>query len=159
MSLYRQRYPSLVPRSPARLARRSIALSAVEGPSQPPLVSHTLPEYFTSEILGKHGSRPALVARSEKPRPYGGPLSPNMGISRHLAWDFGEFNATIQALARGLLNLGVKKGDRVGVVMGNSRCGCWQSVKVARVCAQAIVQCVRIVAMGMCEHRCHPRYS
>ena len=28
----------------------------------------------------------------------------------------------VLALSRGLLSLGVKKGDRVGVVMGNNRC-------------------------------------
>ncbi|KZT10257.1 acyl-CoA synthetase [Laetiporus sulphureus 93-53] len=103
-----------------RLARRSIALSAVEGPKYPPLVPHTLPEYFAQEILGKHSSRPALICRQERPRPYGGPISSNMGVARHLAWDFEEFNRYIQALARGLLDLGVKKGDRVGVVMGNN---------------------------------------
>lgn len=103
------------------LARRTITLSAVEGATQPPLVSQTLPAYFATEILDKHGARPALIARRETPRPHGGPRSPNSGVSRHLAWDFEEFDRHIQALARGLLDLGVKKGDRVGVVMGNNR--------------------------------------
>lgn len=45
-----------------------------------------------------------------------------MGVSRHLAWDYVELDGHVQALARGLLDLGVKKGDRVGVLMGNNRC-------------------------------------
>ncbi|OSX63486.1 hypothetical protein POSPLADRAFT_1180411 [Postia placenta MAD-698-R-SB12] len=114
------RRPCLTQSSALWRSRRSIALSAVQGPSHPPLVSQTLPAYFAQEVLAKHGSRPALVARSESPRPHGGPRSRNMERTHHLAWDYEEFNDNIQALARGLLNLGVKKGDRVGVVMGNN---------------------------------------
>ncbi|KZT70470.1 acetyl-CoA synthetase-like protein [Daedalea quercina L-15889] len=43
-----------------------------------------------------------------------------MLVESNLAWDFDEFNVHIQALARGLLDMGVQKGDRVGVVMGNN---------------------------------------
>ena len=39
-----------------------------------------------------------------------------------MRWNFGEFDRHIGALARGLVGLGVKKGDRVGVIMGNNRC-------------------------------------
>lgn len=52
----------------------------------------------------------------------GGPPSRLIGDARYLRWDFAEFDRHIQALARGLLGLGVKKGDRVGVIMGNNRC-------------------------------------
>lgn len=44
-----------------------------------------------------------------------------MRVDSHLAWDFGEFDSHIRALARGLLSMGVRKGDRVGVIMGNNR--------------------------------------
>ncbi|KAI5834010.1 acetyl-CoA synthetase-like protein [Schizophyllum commune Tattone D] len=43
-----------------------------------------------------------------------------MGLSTHLAWDFEEFDRHIKALARGLLELGVKPGERVAVIMGNN---------------------------------------
>ncbi|RPD78859.1 acyl-CoA synthetase [Lentinus tigrinus ALCF2SS1-7] len=97
-----------------------LTLSEVAGPKHPPLITKTLPAYFRDDILGAHANRPALIARKERARPYGGPLGHNLGDAPHLAWDFGEFDRHIQALARGLLDLGVKKGDRVGVIMGNN---------------------------------------
>lgn len=104
------------------LQTRSLGLSVVEGPREPPLERRTLSVYFQDEILGKHAERPALVCRQEPPRAHGGPPSPNLGRHTHLAWDFGEFDRHIRALARGLVALGVQRGDRVGVVMGNTRC-------------------------------------
>ncbi|KAG6899203.1 hypothetical protein C0993_012331 [Termitomyces sp. T159_Od127] len=43
-----------------------------------------------------------------------------MDVTTHLAWDFAEFGRHIDCLTFGLLGLGVRKGDRVGVVMGNN---------------------------------------
>ncbi|KAI5885509.1 acetyl-CoA synthetase-like protein [Schizophyllum commune H4-8] len=99
---------------------RHLQLSAVEGPLEPPLDYRTLPIYFQQEILAKHSTRPALVCRQERPRAHAGPPSPNLGVSAHLAWDFEEFDRHIKALARGLLELGVKPGERVAVIMGNN---------------------------------------
>lgn len=114
------------PRRPLQ-TRPSFALSSVEGPKDPPLERRTLSVYFRDEILAKHAKRSALVCRQERPRPHGGPPSLNMGVGTHLAWDFEEFDRHIHALARGLVSLGVKKGDRVAVVMGNNRCALhWQ---------------------------------
>lgn len=101
---------------------RLLTTSYVEGPLEPPLSSKTLPQYFNTEILEPHSSRPALIARQEAPRIHGGPPSHNLGVTTHLAWDFAEFDRHINALARGLLGMGVQKGDRVGVIMGNNRC-------------------------------------
>lgn len=102
--------------------RGLLTLSHVQGPTQPPLIDDTLTAYFENELLTKYASRPALICKKERPRPHGGPTSRNLGRSDNLAWDFEEFHGHIQALARGLVALGVKKGDRVGVVMGNNRC-------------------------------------
>ncbi len=108
-----------------RLWRRSLAVSAVQGPVHPPLDNRTLSDYFVQEVLQKHNTRPALICRSEKPRAHGGPPSKNLGVSSHLAWDFEEFERHIDAAARGLLLMGVRTGDRIGVIMGNNRCvGC-----------------------------------
>ena len=120
---------SLILRSAARhiLGRdrpssRLLTLSSVEGPLHPPLVTSTLSEYFSQEILPKHNCRPALICPREAPRAHGGPPSRNWGNRKHLTWNFEEFDRHINALARGLLNIGVKPGDRVGVVKGNNRC-------------------------------------
>lgn len=104
-----------------RPAGRSLSLSSVEGPMQPPLVNATLYQYFSREVLAKHSNRPALICRNEPPRAHGGPSVRNLGVRTHLAWDFEDFDRHIKALARGLLNMGVKNGDRVGVIMGNVR--------------------------------------
>jgi acyl-CoA synthetase (AMP-forming)/AMP-acid ligase II len=100
-------------------------MSSVEGPLNPPLSNSTLSEYFSREIFEKQGTRPALICRNEPPRAHGGPLSRNLGVKTHLAWDFEEFDRHIKAVARGLLTMGVKKGDRVGVLMGNNRYCTW----------------------------------
>ncbi|KAG6850080.1 hypothetical protein H0H93_001430 [Arthromyces matolae] len=104
----------------AGCVRHLLTKSYVEGSLQPPLETSTLGEYFTSAILRPHSTRPALICRDEKPRAHHGPSSRNMGVTTHLTWDFAEFDRHINSLARGLLGMGVRKGDRVGVVMGNN---------------------------------------
>lgn len=123
---------SVFPRVPVRsvsLASGKLTHSSVTGPTTPPLSNQTLYSYFTSEVLAKHHSRPALICRAELPGAYGGPPSRIRNLAKgggqergYLAWDYEEFDRNIMALARGLIGLGVKKGDRVGVVMGNNRC-------------------------------------
>ena len=104
-----------------RLGRHHpMTLSAVQGSDHPPLDSRTLYEYFKSTNTLRL-ERPALICPFELPRPHGGPLTSNMGVSTHLSWSYSELDHHIQALARGLVSLGVKRGDRIGVVMGNTR--------------------------------------
>ncbi|KAH8116133.1 acetyl-CoA synthetase-like protein [Phellopilus nigrolimitatus] len=100
--------------------RNLLASSYVEGSTHPPLNPRTLTEFFETELLSKLPSKPALVCKKERPRAHAGPQQHNLGRSDCLAWSFEEFNRHIEALARGLLLLGVEKGDRVGVVMGNN---------------------------------------
>lgn len=101
-----------------------LARSYVEGPTDPPLSHLTLPAYFADKILAQNVEQPALICRSEKPGAHGGPAHRhgNMGVQSHLAWTFAEMDDHIMALARGLIAMGVTKGDRVGVIMGNNRC-------------------------------------
>ncbi|KZP15938.1 acetyl-CoA synthetase-like protein [Athelia psychrophila] len=98
---------------------RSLSLSSVEGPSHPPLINSTLGTYFAENVIEKHPHRPALICRGERPGSNGGPQSRNLGLSSHLAWDFAEFDTNITAVTRGLLRMGVKKGDRVGAIIPN----------------------------------------
>ncbi|EGO29430.1 hypothetical protein SERLADRAFT_412932 [Serpula lacrymans var. lacrymans S7.9] len=102
------------------LGRRFLTHSYVEGSTVPPLDPRTLSTYFKTEILDKHNARPALICKRERPRAHGGPPSHNLGVASHLAWDFQEFDRHIDALARGLLSMGIEKGDRVAVIMGNN---------------------------------------
>lgn len=92
--------------------------SYVEGPSEPPLCHLTLPAYYAQKILPSHADRPALVCRAERPDTLGG--RPQASGKAHLAWTFSELDDHVTALARGLLAMGVTKGDRVGVIMGNN---------------------------------------
>lgn len=126
-----------MPKPPRRIAlsnpllqhahpRRRLTKSSVQGPLDPPLSTKTLPQYFETEILDKYHARPALICRQEAARAHGGPPTHNLGReSNYLAWNFEEFNRHINALAQGLLSIGVKTGDRVGVIMGNNRYGLW----------------------------------
>ncbi|EKM56989.1 uncharacterized protein PHACADRAFT_208155 [Phanerochaete carnosa HHB-10118-sp] len=112
-------------RVPARVLSRhtyasqaKLTRSYVEGPTDPPLCHLTLPAYFAQKILPLHADRPALTCRAEEPNTFGG--SPQKSNKACLDWTFREFDDHIAAVARGLLAMGVNKGDRVGVIMGNN---------------------------------------
>jgi hypothetical protein len=96
--------------------------SSVQGPTECSLDLRTLTGFFREEILRKHAHCPALICRQERPHAHGGPPSWNLSMTNHLAWDFDEFDKHIRALAWGLVAMGVRKGDRVAVLMGNNRC-------------------------------------
>ncbi len=67
-----------------------------------PLLGQTIPEYFLS-IVEQFPEREAVVSLSQQRR-----LS------------YGEFSAAVDELARGLLGLGFKRGDRIGVWSTNN---------------------------------------
>lgn len=90
--------------------RRATQLSYAKGADTPPLSNETLPSFYEKELLTKFATRPALVSRHEPSRDSG-----------YLRWSFEELWKQANDLARGLLALGVTKGARVGVVMGNNR--------------------------------------
>ena len=94
-----------------RFAVRAVTrLSYAKGADTPPLSDETLPSFYEKELLARFATRPALVSRHE---PVGG--------SECLRWSYEELWKQANDLARGLLGLGVTKGSRVGVVMGNNR--------------------------------------
>ncbi|KAF8740229.1 AMP-binding enzyme C-terminal domain, partial [Rhizoctonia solani] len=77
--------------------------SIVSGPLDPPLSELTMPDFYRTQILPNHASRPALISRHEN----------------KVRWNFAEFDVRIERMARGLLVAGVKPGDRVAAIMGN----------------------------------------
>ncbi|EJD51334.1 acyl-CoA synthetase [Auricularia subglabra TFB-10046 SS5] len=102
-----------------RGTRTLLTLSRVKGPTTPPLLTKTLPEFFRDDILSRHADQPALISNHEKAGVHNTPWK-QQSHSGDLYWNFAEFDAHIEALAKGLSNMGIQKGDRVGVVLGNS---------------------------------------
>ncbi|KAI5357187.1 putative AMP-dependent synthetase/ligase, AMP-binding, AMP-binding enzyme domain, ANL [Septoria linicola] len=75
---------------------------ACRGPSEPPLLEQTVPEHFAS-IVSRYGDRPAVSSRHQQ-----------------TTLTYEELDRKSNALARGLQSIGVKKGDRVSVSLGNN---------------------------------------
>ncbi|KAH8816784.1 putative AMP-binding enzyme [Xylogone sp. PMI_703] len=75
--------------------------SYARGPTEPPLLTQTIPEHFAS-IVAAYGDRTALVSRGQGKR-----------------LTYAELHEQSNALALGLREQGVRKGDRVAVSLGN----------------------------------------
>lgn len=88
--------------------RRGLLTSSYAvGPSEPPLLPHTIPTHFSS-IVSAHGDRPALISRGQN----------NARLT------YQELDERSNALAHALRERGVRKGDRVAVMLGNGwECG------------------------------------
>nr|OQO30876.1 hypothetical protein B0A51_01500 [Rachicladosporium sp. CCFEE 5018] len=72
------------------------------GPSHPALYEDTIPTHFAS-IVSKFGDRNAVISRHQQ---------------KILTYD--DLDSRSNALARGFQSLGVRKGDRVAVSLGNN---------------------------------------
>ncbi|KAK7743905.1 hypothetical protein SLS53_003927 [Cytospora paraplurivora] len=92
-------------------ARQSSGLtySVSQGPSEPPLLPHTIPEHF-AEIVSEHGDRPAVICRSPTAT----------GTAEEVKLSYAALDSASNALAHTLRSLGVRKGDRVAVKLGNT---------------------------------------
>ena len=71
--------------------------SHVEGDAREPLRNETIAETLAATVA-RHGSREAAVF-----------------ADRGLRWTWAEFAAAVDRLATGLLDLGIERGDRVGI--------------------------------------------
>lgn len=91
------------------------SLSYAEGPKEPPLITVTIPEHFCS-IVSQHGDKPAAIFRA--PMTYS---SPDLLSSRPetISLTYEALNNQSNTLAHSLRSLGVKKGDRIGISLGN----------------------------------------
>ncbi len=72
-------------------------LSAASGPTSVPLLEETIPQNLARTVAA-HGDRDALVA-----------------VEQGLRYTYSEFADAVDRLARGLMAVGVAKGDRVGI--------------------------------------------
>ncbi|KAI4255005.1 MAG: hypothetical protein L6R42_006960 [Xanthoria sp. 1 TBL-2021] len=82
--------------------RQLLTESYARGPSTPPLLDQTIGQHFAS-IVSRFGDRTAVVSRHQQTR---------------LTYD--DLDRKSNALSQGLRNVGVKKGDRVAVSLGNN---------------------------------------
>ncbi|KAI9368983.1 hypothetical protein BJX61DRAFT_546029, partial [Aspergillus egyptiacus] len=83
-------------------SRILLTQSYARGPTEPPLFETTIGEHFAT-IVNSYGDRTAVISKHQKDR------------LTYLGLD-----AKSNALARGLESVGVRKGDRVAVMLGNS---------------------------------------
>ena len=74
-----------------------MTLSAAEGPTSVPLLSETIPQNL-ARTVAEHPDRDALVS-----------------VEQGLRYTYTEFAGEVDRVARGLMGIGVAKGDRVGI--------------------------------------------
>jgi len=74
-----------------------MTLSAAEGPTSVPLLSETIPQNL-ARTVAEHGGRDALVS-----------------VEQGLRYTYTGFAGEVDRVARGLMGIGVAKGDRVGI--------------------------------------------
>jgi acyl-CoA synthetase (AMP-forming)/AMP-acid ligase II len=86
----------------APLCRTLITQAKLKGPLEPPLLEETVGQNF-SRIVSQHGDRPAVISKHQ-----------NVRLTYH------ELDLKSNVLAKGLQSLGIKKGDRVCVHLGNN---------------------------------------
>jgi len=77
-------------------------LSYVHGASETPFIGDTIGVYF-DRVAERFAGRDALIVRHQQIR-----------------WTYGELKARVDAFAAGLLALGLKRGDRIGVWSPNN---------------------------------------
>ena len=77
-------------------------LSYVHGPNQAPLIGATIGGYF-DQIADRYAERDALIVRHQQIR-----------------WSWRELKQRVDAFASGLLALGLKRGERIGIWSPNN---------------------------------------
>ena len=102
---------------PTLLDEHGRLLSRVSGPTDTPLSSHTLGRFWDS-LVGKHADRPALIVRHE-PQQQHGDLAQGAGDAC-IRWTYEQMDSHVRRLVRGMRRLGIKRGDRVAVLMMNN---------------------------------------
>lgn len=97
-------------------------LSYQSGVAERPLIYETIGGYFES-IVQRYPENEALVV-----------------CHQNIRWTYAEYNEKINALAAGLLKLGIEPGDRVGIWAPN--CVEWCLTQVATAKIGAVLVCI-----------------
>jgi len=105
--------------------------SYASGPSSVPLLGDTIGADFDRTVAA-HGDREALVDRGGAATPWRDPADPPVR-----RWTYRELAAEVDAVALGLLELGVGGGDRVGIWAPN--CAEWVFAQYATAKIGAIL--------------------
>lgn len=100
--LWRPQTSSIISRTLPSYHRGLLTQARSIGPSEPPLLEETTGENF-ARIVSQHGDRPAVISRQQRRRS-----------------TYHELDRDSNIIARGLQSLGVKKGDRVCISLGNN---------------------------------------
>lgn len=69
--------------------------------------------------MATYPDSPALVSRHEAPDIHSFSYEGGKNEGDCLRWSYAEMADQVDALARGLLKMGLSKGDRVGAYLGN----------------------------------------
>lgn len=88
-------------------------LSRVSGPTDKPLCELSLGQFW-EETVSKYADRPALISKHEPASQHGRGSSSSDDCIR---WSYGEMNEHVRSLVAGMHELGIRKGDRVAVLM------------------------------------------
>ncbi|KAI1818589.1 acetyl-CoA synthetase-like protein [Poronia punctata] len=102
-----------------RIQKRGImtsGMSYVEGPTDPALLSHTIPEHFAS-VVSRFGDMAAVMARVPVMSQASTTSSGKRAETTTLT--YASLDSLSNTVAHSLRSLGVKKGDRVAVSLGN----------------------------------------
>lgn len=92
-------------------------LARVSGPTDKPLNELTFSQFW-AETVQQYGERQALVSRHEPASQHAYPSSAGTsGNDDCIRWSFGEMDEHIRQLVKGLRQLGIRKGERVGILM------------------------------------------
>src|SRR5215471_6496705 len=99
--------------------RTDVTLSYVHGASSKPLIGQTIGDCF-DQTCAAHPDAPALISRHQDIR-----------------WSYAEMKSRVDALAAGLLALGLEPGDRIGIWAPN--CAEWALTQFAAAKAGLIL--------------------
>lgn len=110
-------------------------LSRVSGPTDRPLSKETLGQFWNGRVA-QFGHRPALIVRHEPADQHGSQTTASESESC-IRWTFEQMDDHVRQLVRGMRGLGVKKGDRVAVLMMNN--SAMASLQIATALVGAIL--------------------